>query len=95
MCNKTKIHHSHITSEILGYSHSKCNFKVRQNREKVSVIAHNLFRFDFFFFLKGIRAGSWRTRDISIGGRNPTSINFANIGNKVTFIDKIKYFSRA
>ena len=39
-----------------------------------------------------MRAGSWRTRDISIGGRNPTDINFANIGNQIAFIDTIKYF---
>ena len=47
--NKTNIHHSYITGNIIGYSHSYCNFKVRQNREKINVVAHNLFRFDFFF----------------------------------------------
>ena len=30
--NKTNIHHSHITGEIPGYSHSYCNFKVRENK---------------------------------------------------------------
>ena len=80
---------------MLGYSHSYCNFKVRENRGKVSVIAHNLFCFDFFFLLKEIRAGSRRTRDISIGGRNPTDINFAHIGNQVTFIDTIKYLQQS
>ena len=54
--NKTHIHHSHITGDIIGYWHSFCNFGVR---DQISVVAHNLFRFDFFFFLKGIRAGSW------------------------------------
>ena len=52
------------------------------------MIAHNLFRFNFFF-LKGIRADSWRTRDISIGGRNPTKKHLANIGSQVAFIDVI------
>ena len=41
--------------------------------------------------LKGLRAGVWKKRDITIGGQNPTNINFANIGNKVIFIDTIKY----
>ena len=75
------IYHSHISGEILGYSHSYCNFKGRENKKTISVIAHNLFRFDFFFFLKGIRAGSWWTRDINKGGKNPTDINFARIGS--------------
>lgn len=36
-------------------------------------------RFSFFFFLKGIRAGSWRNRDIFIIDKNATDINFGNI----------------
>ena len=42
-----------------------------------------------------MRAGTWRTRDISIGGKNFTDINFANIGNLVAFIDTIKYFQHS
>ena len=34
------------------------------------------FRFDFFFFLKGIRTDSWRTRDINIGEKKHTDILF-------------------
>ena len=48
------IHHSHITGEIVGYAHGFCNRKVRENKNDISVIAHNLFGFDFFL-LKGIR----------------------------------------
>ena len=53
MRNKTHIHHSHISGEIIGYTHSYCKYKVRKNRAKISVLAHNLFRFDFFFLLEG------------------------------------------
>ena len=75
--NKTHIHHLHISGKILGYSHSYCNLKVRENKKtNQSHIAHKHFHFDFVFFLKAIRAGSWRTRDIGIGGRNPTDIIF-------------------
>ena len=42
------IHHSHITGDIIGDSHSFCNLKVRENKNQISVIAHNLFGFDFF-----------------------------------------------
>ena len=48
-----------------------------------------------FLFIKRIKAGIWRTRDISIGGKNPTNINFANIGNQVVFIDTTKYFQHS
>ena len=51
--NTIQIHHSHVTGKIIGYAHSFCNAKVRENCRKVTVIAHNLFRFDFFFLLKG------------------------------------------
>ena len=35
--------------EVMGYSHIFCNLKVKENRDKVSAIAYNLFYFDFFF----------------------------------------------
>ena len=90
--NKTHIHHSHITGKFIGYSHSFCNFRLRENQENTSVVGHKLFRFDCFLSLKGIRAGLWRTSDISIGGKNPTDMNFAHKRNQVVFIDNIKYF---
>ena len=49
MNKKIHIHQSHINGEIMGYTHSYCNQKVRENKSKVSVIARNLFRFYFFF----------------------------------------------
>ena len=54
---KTNMHHSHITGDIIGYSHSYCNLKVKGYRDKISVIPHNLFRFDFFLFPK--RGEGW------------------------------------
>ena len=80
--NKVQIHHSHVTCEIIGYSHSYCCQKIRENFFKITVVAHNLFRFNFFFLPKGLRAGVWWTKDIKIGGKNPTDITFANIGNQ-------------
>ena len=35
------------------------------------------------------------TRDLNIGGKNLTDINFANIGNQVLFLDTIKYFQQS
>ena len=89
------IHHSHVTGEIKGYVHSFCKEKARENYFKIPVVAHNLFRFDFFFLLKGLRSGVWRTRDITIGGKNHTNISFASIGNQIQFLDTIKYFHQS
>ena len=54
-----------------------------------------MFGFDFFFFLKGIRLGSWRTTNISIGATNLVNINFANIANQVKFVDTSKYYQQS
>ena len=93
--NKVHVHHYHVTGEVIGYAHSYCNLKVRENKLKTTVVAHNLFRFDFFFLMKGLRAGVWRIRDIKIGDKNPTNINFANIGNQIMFLDTAKYFQQS
>ena len=37
----------------------------------------------------------WKTRDIVIGGKNLTDINFASIGDQVQFLDTIKYFQQS
>lgn len=95
MKDKTHIDHSHITIEVIGYAHSYCNFKVRENKPKITAVAHNIFRMDFFFLLKGLRAGVRRTRDICIGGKKPADINFTNIGNQITFLNTIKYFQQS
>ena len=60
MNSKTHIHYSHISGDIIGDPHSYYNYKVREKKSKTSVVAHNLFRFDFFFLLKGLRAGVWK-----------------------------------
>ena len=88
---KIHLHHSHITGEIKGYSHDFCNWIVIENKDVVSCIAHNFFKFDFYFFLKNIRLSTWRTKDLNIGGKNLTDINFASIDN-FKFIDTIKYY---
>ena len=63
---KTVLYHSHITGDVIGYTHSFCNLKVRENKNQISAIVHNLFGFDFFS-LKSLRLRTWRTRDLTIG----------------------------
>ena len=95
MNNKTFTHHSHITGEIIGYAHGFCNAKARENKYKITVVGHNLFRVDFFSLLKDLRAGVWRTEDLNIGGKNPTGISSGNISNQTLSIDTIKYFQQS
>ena len=92
MYNKHVIHHSHITSETIGYAHRFYNRRVRGNRSNICVIAHNLFRFDFFLLLIGIRLSVWKTTNLSNNGSNLTNINFANISEQVKLIHKMKYY---
>ena len=88
---KIHLHHSHVTGEIKGYAHDFCNWTIRENHDVVPCIAHNFFKFDMFFLLKGIRLSVWRSDDINIGGANMLDINYAQIDN-FKFIDSIKYY---
>ena len=88
---KIHLHHSHVTGEIIGYTHDFCNWIVRENKDMVACMAHNFFKFDFYFILKHMRLSAWRTKDVNIGGKNLTDINFVSIDN-FKFIDTIKYY---
>ena len=88
---KINLHHSHITGKIIGYVHDFCNLQVRENKDLVPCIAHNFFKFDMIFFIKAIRLSVWRTKDINIGGKNLTDLNYASIDN-LKFIDTMKYY---
>ena len=83
---KVNLHHSHITGEIIGYAHGFCNRKVRENKNMISIIAYNLFGFDFIFFLKGIRLSVCKTTNLRIGGSNLSQINYASISEQVNLL---------
>ena len=88
---KINLHHSHITGKIIGYVHDFCNLQVRENKDIIPCIAHNFLKFDMIFLLKAIRLSVWRTKDINIGGKNLTDLNYASIDN-FKFIDTMKYY---
>ena len=52
---KVKVHlnNSHVTREILGYTHNFCNLRVRENKIEIPMIAHTLFGFGLYHFIKG------------------------------------------
>ena len=43
------VHHLDINGEIIGFEHDFCNRKLKENQSLIPAIAHNLFKFDFFF----------------------------------------------
>ena len=89
----TWVHHSHLTGNILGYAHVFCNRKVKElHNQPISVFPHNLFKFDFFFVLKGLRLSVWRTKDLNMGGKGIRNMSYASIADQVKFIDTIKFY---
>ena len=78
---KTHMHHSHVTGNIIGYAQEFCSAKVRENKDMLTCIVHNFFHFNIFFLLQGIRLLVWETKDINMGGKNLTNINYSTIGN--------------
>ena len=50
---KVYLHHFHITGKILGYTHNFSNLRVRESIFQTPFIAHNLFEFDLYYFIKG------------------------------------------
>ena len=82
---KIHFHHLHVTGKIIGYAHDFCNMKVRENQNQFSCIAHNLFGFDMFFLINGVRPLVWGTKNVSISRTGLTKINFASIGTQANF----------
>ena len=76
---KIHLHHSHITGEIIGYTHDFCNKKV----------------IELWFFMKGFSKTSWCSKELSAGGTNLTNLNFANLRSEIKFIDSLKYYQRS
>ena len=56
---KIHLHHSHITGEIFGYSHDFCNWKVKETKNEIPLVAHNQFGFHMFYFIKGCRTSAY------------------------------------
>ena len=87
------IHHSRVSGNIIGYAHNFCDQNLKENYEqKISVFAHNLFRFDFFFVLKGLTMSVWKNKDVNKGGKGIRNLSYANIADQVKSIDTIKFY---
>ena len=70
---KIHLHHSHITGKTIGYSHDFCNTTVvEKTSPDIPVIAHNLFGFDLYYFIKGYIVSAWCSKSLNIAGNNLT-----------------------
>ena len=76
--------------ELIKFCNEFCD-DCRENKDVIPCIAHNFFNFDMIFLLKTVRLSAWRTKDIHIGGKNLTDLNYASI-DKFKFIDTMKYY---
>ena len=85
--SKVHLHHSHVTGEIIGNCHDFCNWKIRENKDIVSLIGHDFLGFNIFYMVKGYRSSAWGTKDLNMRGTNLTNVNFANISDQVKIID--------
>ena len=92
---KVHLHHSHITGKILGYMHDFCNLRVKEKIFQIPVIAHIVFGFNLYYFIKGYVASGWCSKELKIGGNNLTDINFSNIAGEIKFIYSLKHYPKS
>ena len=92
---KVHLHHCQITGEIIGYTHDFCNARVKENNIEIPLIAHNLFGFDLYYFVKAYIASAWCLKELKIGENNLTHINFSNIAGEIKFSDSLKYYPKS
>ena len=93
---KVHLHHSHATGKIHGCAHDFCNTTViEKTSPDIPVIAHNLFGFDLYYFIKGYIAPAWCSKSLNIARNNLTHINFSNITGEINFIDSLKFYQKS
>ena len=69
-----------------------CNTPViEKTLPDIPVVAHNLFDFDLYYFIKGYIVSAWCSKSLNIAGNNLKHINFSNIAGEIKFIDVLKF----
>ena len=68
---------------------------IESEKQQIPCIAHNLFGFDFWFFMKGFSATFWCSKELSVAGTNLTNLNFSSLKSEIKFIDSLKYCQRS
>ena len=86
--DKFHLHHSHITGKIFGYAHDFCNTTLVESTPEIPFVAHKIFDFDLFYYIKAYTASAWCSKKLNIGSTNLTQVNYGNISREVRLIDK-------
>ena len=95
---KVHLHHSHVAGKIIGFLQDDfCMIFATQKKNfiRYSRIAHNLFGFDMYYFIKGYIASAWCSKSLNIAGNNLTHINFSNIAGEIKFIDSLNFYQKS
>lgn len=93
---KVHLHHSHITGEIIGYTHDFCDTRViEKSNGEIPFIAHNFFGFDLFYFLKTYVAAAWCTKEVNNGVNHLTCANYGNINDEINLIDSLRFYQKS
>ena len=93
---KVLLHHSHTTGNIIGYAHDFCNMAfVEKCSPEIPFLAHNLFGFDLFYFVKTYIASAWCSKELNIDGNNLTHANYGNISSEIKLIDSLKFYQQS
>ena len=59
---------------------------------EIPFLAHNLFGFDLFYFVKTYIASAWCSKELNIDGNNLTHANYGNISSEIKLIDSLKFY---
>ena len=90
------MHHSHVTGDIIGYPHDFCNTEYFEKaKSEIPFIAHNVFEFGLFYWIKTYIGSAWCSKELNIDGNNLTHANFGNINNEVKLIDSLIFYQRS
>ena len=90
------MHHSHVTGDIIGYAHDFCNTEYFEKAtSEIPFIAHNVFEFGLFYWIKTYIGSAWCSKELNIAGNNLTHANFGNINNEIKLIDSLKFYQRS
>ena len=61
----------------------------------IPFIAHNLFGFDLYYFIKAYIASGWCYKSLNIDGTNLTQVNFGNIAGEIKSLDTLKFYQKS
>ena len=67
---------------------------IEKTSPDIPFIAHNLFGFDLYYFIKGYIGSAWYSKSLNIAGHNLTQINFSSITGEIKFIDSLKFYQK-